>query len=137
MPEYEVNPRCFWPTGHDSDFIRDKVRRRGGTLEQPKRAAFGQPRLYALRARIEQFIMISEQPSRGDRPARTIPPSSFLGFVLLAGKSANGSGLSTCLVGGPCLSPLSNTGAFSKRSVLMMPHGKRILSCSVILRWSE
>jgi transposase len=89
MAEHEVDPDVLLADrGYDSDPIRDDVRSRGGTPEIPtKRNRWVQHSvnraLYALRARIEQFINKLKNSRRvATRYDHTA--ESFLGFVILA-----------------------------------------------------
>ena len=89
MAECDADPDVLLADrGYDSDAIRDDVRHRGGSPEIPtKRNRHIQHSvnraLYALRARIEQFISKLKNSRRvATRYDHTA--SSFLGFVLLA-----------------------------------------------------
>ena len=89
MGEHDVDPEVLLADrGYDSDAIREDVRSRGGTPEIPtkrtRRVQHSVDRtLYALRARIEQFISKLKNSRRvATRYDHTA--SSFLGFVLLA-----------------------------------------------------
>ena len=89
MDEHTADPDVLLADrGYDSDAIRDDVRARGGTPEIPtKRNRRVQhsvnSALYALRARIEQFINKLKNSRRvATRYDHTA--SSFLGFVQLA-----------------------------------------------------
>ncbi len=89
MAEHGTDPEVLLADrGYDSDAIRDDVRSRGGTPEIPtkknRRVQHSvKCALYALRARIEQFINKLKNSRRvATRYDHTA--ESFLGFVLLA-----------------------------------------------------